>query len=48
MRMHYSNYFRGFPNFKPYRTRLVEAMTFEEVREILDEVAENFTPEPVL
>ena len=45
MRMHYTNYFRGFPNFKPYRTRLVEAGSYNEVVEILDEVAMNFVPD---
>ncbi|MBX2894965.1 MAG: tRNA dihydrouridine synthase DusB [Cyclobacteriaceae bacterium] len=38
MRRHYTNYFRGTPDFKPYRTRLVEADTHEEVNQILDEV----------
>ena len=42
MRRHYSNYFRGIPNFKPYRTRLVEGLTFAEVADTLDEVAERF------
>lgn len=40
MRTHYSNYFRGISNFKPYRIRLVNAATYEEVAEILDEVAQ--------
>jgi tRNA-dihydrouridine synthase len=43
MRRHYTNYFKGTPDFKPYRTRLVEANTFEEVNLILDEVANNFS-----
>jgi tRNA-dihydrouridine synthase B len=38
MRPHYTNYFRGFNNFKPFRTRLVEAATYEETCEILDEI----------
>jgi tRNA-dihydrouridine synthase B len=42
MRMHYSNYFRGYPNFKPFRTRLVEAGSYEEVVEILEDVAGSF------
>ena len=42
MRRHYSNYFRGIPNFKPYRTRLVEGLTSAEVADTLDEVAERF------
>jgi len=45
MRMHYTNYFRGFPNFKPFRTRLVEAGTQEEVMEVLEEISKNFVPE---
>jgi tRNA-dihydrouridine synthase B len=42
MRMHYTNYFKGFPNFKPYRTRLVEAGSFDEVCIILEEVQNVF------
>lgn len=38
MRRHYANYFKGYPDFKPFRTRLVEANTWEEVVAILDEV----------
>ena len=38
MRRHYTNYFRGTPDFKPYRSRLVEADTHEEINEILEEV----------
>jgi tRNA-dihydrouridine synthase B len=43
MRMHYTNYFRGIQNFKPYRQRLVEAGTYEDTVTILDEVAENLS-----
>jgi len=39
MRTHYSNYFRGIANFKPFRIRLVQAATFEEVADLLDEIA---------
>ncbi len=42
MRRHYTNYFKGTPDFKPFRARLVEAPTFEEVNNILDEVCEVF------
>lgn len=38
MRRHYSNYFKGLPDFKPYRTRLVEANSFGEVNAILKEI----------
>ena len=42
MRRHYTNYFKGVYNFKPFRTRLVEADTDAEVRSILDEVIETY------
>lgn len=38
MRRHYTNYFKGFPNFKPYRTRLVQSDSYQEVLEILHEI----------
>jgi tRNA-dihydrouridine synthase B len=44
MRRHYSNYFKGTPDFKPYRARLVEAPDYAEVCTILDEVIEIFSP----
>lgn len=43
MRRHYTNYFRGIPNFKPYRTRLVEGNSFEEVNNTLEEVRDVFS-----
>lgn len=43
MRRHYASYFKGIPDFKPYRTRLVEVNTFEEVQLILNEVLENYS-----
>jgi len=39
MRKHFSNYFRGFRNVKPYRMRLVTSNSFEEVETILAEMA---------
>ncbi len=42
MRRHYASYFIGIPDFKPFRTRLVEANHFEEVQMILEEVLENY------
>ncbi len=39
MRRHYANYFKGLPNFKPYRMRLVQTESPEEIYQILDEVA---------
>ncbi|MFY0602235.1 MAG: tRNA dihydrouridine synthase DusB [Cyclobacteriaceae bacterium] len=46
MRRHYTNYFRGIPNFKPFRTRLVESMTYEDLKSILSEIPEVYQ-EPV-
>ena len=42
MRRHYTNYFRGMPNFKPYRSQMVTAETYEEVAALLEEVGEVF------
>lgn len=43
MRRHYTNYFKGLEHFKPYRMRLVEAMTFEELNSILKEVSNDYS-----
>jgi tRNA-dihydrouridine synthase B len=45
MRRHYSNYFKGVDHFKEYRMKLVTAATFEEIENILFEVAENYSTE---
>jgi nifR3 family TIM-barrel protein len=42
MKRHYSNYFRGIPHFKPFRTKLVTTFDINEVYDTLDEVAEKF------
>ncbi|MEM9327521.1 MAG: tRNA dihydrouridine synthase DusB [Bacteroidota bacterium] len=42
MRRHYTNYFRGISHFKPFRTRLVEANTAEEIEPILEEIIYTF------
>ncbi|MEQ9230585.1 MAG: tRNA dihydrouridine synthase DusB [Cyclobacteriaceae bacterium] len=42
MRRHYTNYFRGIPNFKPFRTRLVETDDPAELFNILNEIPEVF------
>jgi len=43
MRRHYSNYFKGIPDFKPFRTKLVEVETEEEIMNILDDVAMTYS-----
>ena len=42
-RRHYSNYFKGIENFKPFRTKLVTTETSEEVFEVLDSIVANFS-----
>jgi len=42
MRRHYTNYFRGIPNFKPYRTHLIQSETYEELLGILDEISRQY------
>ena len=43
MRRHYTNYFKGIPDFKPFRTRLVEVVDPAEVYAILDEVTASYS-----
>ncbi|MEN5234735.1 tRNA dihydrouridine synthase DusB [Sphingobacterium faecium] len=47
MRRHYANYFKGIPDFKEYRMRLVSLQTFEEIQEVLDEIQHNFVEEAI-
>jgi tRNA-dihydrouridine synthase B len=42
MRRHYTNYFKGIPNFKPFRTRLVETDHYAEVDAVLQEIPYAF------
>ncbi|PKR82014.1 tRNA dihydrouridine synthase DusB [Brumimicrobium salinarum] len=42
MKRHYSNYFKGIPHFKPFRTKLVTTFDINEVYDTLDEVADKF------
>ncbi len=42
MRRHYTNYLKGLPHIKEYRTRLVTVKTQEEVESILEEVKKAF------
>ena len=39
-RRHYSNYFRGIANFKPYRTRLVTGESKNDVMDVFQELSE--------
>ncbi len=42
MRRHYTNYFRGIHNFKPFRTKLVESENPEELFDLLEEISVTF------
>ena len=45
MRNHYANYFRGVPNFKETRTKLVTLGKLNEILEVLESVESNYKPE---
>ena len=45
MRRHYANYFRGLPDFKPYRMRLVTSDSYAETSALLNEVSERYAEE---
>ena len=42
MKRHYSNYFKGIPHFKDYRTKLVTSFDLQEVYDTLDEIEDKF------
>jgi tRNA-dihydrouridine synthase B len=42
MRAHYSNYFKGIPNFKDYRMRLVTLLEKQPLLDVLSEIEENY------
>lgn len=42
MRRHYTNYLKGLPHIKEFRTRLVTVKTLEEVESVLGEIREKF------
>ena len=46
-RRHYTNYFKGYENFKPYRTRMVTSNHSHEVYDVLNEVLENFAVQEI-
>ena len=46
-RRHYTNYFKGYENFKPYRTRMVTSNCSSEVHDVLNEVLEKFATQEV-
>lgn len=47
MRQHYSNYFRGIPHFKEFKTKFLQALTLSEIDEIIEET-KHFYQENVI
>ena len=42
MRRHFSNYFKGLPDFKEIRLKLVTSLEIEEINDILDQIEEKY------
>lgn len=42
IRKHWGDYFKGYPNFKPFRLKLMDAETHEEVLTILKEISDYY------
>ncbi len=42
MRRHFSNYFKGLPNFKETRLKLLTAVEVEDIRKIINEIRETW------
>lgn len=48
MRKHYSGYFKGLHDFKPFRMKLVSLMTVEELLPVFDQIDEHYQQNPPL
>ena len=42
IRKHWSAYFKGLPNFKPFKMRLMETLSVDETYAILDEINRQY------
>ena len=42
IRKHWSSYFKGLPNFKPFRMRLMEINSVEEIYALLEEIEKTY------
>lgn len=47
MRRHYANYFKGIPNFKEYRMKLVSLESADAIEDVLNEIGNKFEVELV-
>lgn len=43
MRKHWGYYFKGYPNFKSFKIKLMEIETFEEMLEILEKIEKQYS-----
>lgn len=48
MRRHYTNYLKGYPNIKEYRTKLVTLQSLPAIDEVLEEIERAYADVPVL
>jgi len=48
MRRHYTNYLKGYPNIKEYRTKLVTLQDLDAIENTLQEIEETYTEVPAL
>ncbi len=48
MRRHYSNYFKGIPNFKPLRLELVTSDSLDEIRGVFSRIEDLYADSEVL
>jgi tRNA-dihydrouridine synthase len=44
IRKHWASYFKGLPNFKPFKMRLMQTLSVDEVYAILDEIKGQYLP----
>lgn len=42
MRQHYNNYFRGVPHFKEFKKQFMEALSLEELKELVEATEESY------
>lgn len=45
MRRHYTNYFKGIPNFKEHRMKLVTQDSYDILKEVFEEIKTNYSGE---
>ena len=48
MRKHYANYFKGLPNVKEFRDRLVRLESVEEIEVVFEEMKVRYAPAEVI